>query len=215
LESLISLAQILKANLEGLARAARIVAAGGVICYPTDTLYGLGCDPLNPSAIKRTVEAKGDRTKPMPVLVKDLAIAEKFAYIPHRARRLAAVFWPGPLTIVLQARELLPAILVPEGKVGIRSPRHAICLELLELCSGALVGTSANLTGNAPATTAEEALQQIGDGVDIILDGGKAPLGVASTVVDLTKQTFTVLREGPLGREQLLRSLRHHQQDSY
>lgn len=200
--------EVLKANLEGLARAARVVAGGGVICYPTDTLYGLGCDPLNARAVKRTVEAKGDRTKPMPVLVRDLAAAGKLAHVPDRARRLAHAFWPGPLTMVLQAREVLPAILIPDMKVGIRSPKHPVCLDLLGLCSGALVGTSANLTGKPPATTAEEALDQIGDHVDIILDGGRVPLGVASTVVDLTKPKLTILREGPLDRKQLLRTLR-------
>jgi L-threonylcarbamoyladenylate synthase len=208
MESLASLAELLKANLEGLAKAARIVAGGGVICYPTDTLYGLGCDPFNGGAVKRTMEAKGDRMKPMPVLVRDLAAAEKLAHVPDRARRLAYSFWPGPLTMVLQAREVLPAILIPDMKVGVRSPRHPVCSNLLGLCSGALVGTSANLTGRPPATTAEEALDQIGDHVDIILDGGKAPLGVGSTVVDLTKPKLTILREGPLDRSQLLRTLR-------
>ena len=200
--------EVLKANLEGMARAARIVAGGGVICYPTDTLYGLGCDPLNANAVKRTMEAKGGRTKPMPVLVRNLAAAEKLAHVPDRARRLAYSFWPGPLTMVLRAREVLPSILVPDMKVGVRSPKHPVCSNLLGLCSGALVGTSANLTGRPPATTAEEALDQIGDHVDMILDGGRAPLGVASTVVDLTKAKLTILREGPLDRNQLLHTLR-------
>lgn len=189
-------------------RAARIVAGGGVVCYPTDTLYGLGCDPLNAAAVKRTMEAKGDRTKPMPVLVRDLAAAEKLAHIPNRAKSLANAFWPGPLTMVLRAREVLPTILIPEMKVGIRSPKHAVCLNLLGLCSGALVGTSANLTGRPPATTAEEAFDQLEGNVDIILDDGRVPLGVASTVVDLTRPKITILREGPLDRDQLLRTLR-------
>jgi L-threonylcarbamoyladenylate synthase len=202
------LPDVLKADLDGLVRAARIAAEGGVICYPTDTLYGLGCDPLNVSAVKRTMEAKGRRTRPMPILVRDLKTAEKFAFVPVRARKLAQAFWPGPLTMVLQAREVLPVILAPGGKVGVRAPKHPICLDLLSLCSGALVGTSANLTGRPPATTAEEVLRQIGDRVDMVLDGGKAALGVASTVIDLTEQKVTMLREGPLSREQLLRSLR-------
>jgi L-threonylcarbamoyladenylate synthase len=203
-----SLVRVFKADVEGLAEAAATVANGGVICYPTDTLYGLGCDPLNGQAVKRTKEAKGPRSKPMPILVKDLATAEKFAHIPERAKRLAQAFWPGPLTIVLQGREVLPAILIPEGKVGIRSPDHLICLDLLQLCSGGLVGTSANLTGKPPARTAQEALNQLGDRVDLILDGGRVPIGVASTVIDLTQPGLRILREGPLGREELLNSLR-------
>ena len=200
--------RVFKADVEGLAEAAVAVAKGGVICYPTDTLYGLGCDPLNARAVRRTMEAKGRGPKPMPILVRDLATARKFAYVPGKAEKLAQGFWPGPLTMVLQAREGLPQDLISEGKVGVRSPKHPICLDLLQLCSGGLVGTSANLTGRTPATTAEEVLSQLGDRVDLILDGGKVPLGVASTVIDLTQPKLVVLREGPLGREEMLKCLR-------
>lgn len=207
--------EVVKADLDGLSRAVRVVADGGVICYPTDTVYGLGCDPLNASAVTRVLNAKGSRTKPMPVLVRGLAAAEKFALVSDRARRLAENFWPGPLTLILKAQEVLPAVLIAEGKVGVRSPNHPVCLNLLDLCSGALVGTSANVTGKPPASTAEEALRQIGSNVDLILDGGRALLGVASTVVDLTRPGLGIVREGPLGGEQLLRSLRRHQPHSY
>jgi len=158
--------------------------------------------------VRRTMEAKGRGPKPMPILVRDLATARKFAYVPGKAEKLAQGFWPGPLTMVLQAREGLPRSLVSEGKVGVRSPKHPICLDLLQLCSGGLVGTSANLTGRTPATTAEEVLSQLGDRVDLILDGGKVPLGVASTVIDLTQPRLVILREGPLGREEILKCLR-------
>lgn len=198
----------MKADLDGLASAADTVAKGGVICYPTDTVYGLGCDPLNSSAIKRTVEAKGGRTKPLPVLVKGLADAEGLVYVTNRAKRVAESFWPGPLTMVLPSRDIVPTILAPERRVGVRSPKHPICLDLLGLCSGALIGTSANLSGRPPATTALEALKELGDRVDIILDGGRAPLGVASTVVDLTQAKVTILREGPVERSEIIRCLR-------
>ena len=198
----------MKADLDGLASAADTVAKGGVICYPTDTLYGLGCDPQNSSAIKRAMKIKGDRTKPMPVLVKDLAYAGNLAYITDRARRIAEKFWPGPLTLVLHSREVVPTILAPEGRVGVRSPKHPICLDLLGLCSGALTGTSANLSGRPPATTAPEALKELGDQVDMILDGGRTPLGVASTVIDLTQPQVTILREGPVERSEIIQWLR-------
>ena len=204
------LIRIIKADLEGLATAAEIVARGGVICYPTDTVYGLGCDPLNVPAVQKTMKAKGDRTKPMPILVRSLEDAGKLAQVSERAKRLADRFWPGPLTIILQAREILPRILVPDGTIGLRSPKHPICLNLLELCSGMLVGTSANLTGRPPATSAKEALDELGDQVEVILDGGRSPLASASTVVDLTQGKLVVLREGPIGKEELLRCLRSH-----
>ena len=200
--------RILRADLEGLAEAAAVVRDGGLICYPTDTLYGLGCDPFNYSAIERAMMAKGERTKSMPVLVKSIQDAERLAVFHERARRLAEKFWPGPLTIIVSARELLPSILVPKGTVGLRSPNHPICLNLIGLCSGALVGTSANLTGKAPATSAEEAVTAFGDRVDVVLDGGRSPLGVSSTVVDLTKDRLAILREGPIGRKEIIRYLR-------
>jgi len=206
----VKLIRIIKADLEGLATAAEIVARGGVICYPTDTVYGLGCDPLNVPAVQKTMKAKGDRTKPMPILVRSLEDAGKLAQVYERAKRLADRFWPGPLTIILQAREILPRILVPDGTIGLRSPKHPICLNLLELCSGMLVGTSANLTDRPPATSAKEALDELGDQVEVILDGGRSPLASASTVVDLTQDKLVVLREGPIGKEELLRCLRSH-----
>ena len=205
-----AMARILKADLEGLATAADVVAKGGLICYPTDTVYGLGCDPLNVAAVERAMKAKGDRTKPMPILVRELNDAERLAYLSQRAKRLADRFWPGPLTMVLQARDVLPRILAPTGSVGLRSPNHPICLDLLGLCSGILVGTSANLGGRPPALSAKGALEELGDHVDLILDGGRPSLGLASTIIDLTKPQLKILREGPVGKEELLHCLRFH-----
>jgi L-threonylcarbamoyladenylate synthase len=202
------LVRILKADLKGLAEAAAVVRNGGLICYPTDTVYGLGCDPLNGIAIERTMKTKGERTKAMPVLVRSVQDAERFAKFHEPARRLAEKFWPGPLTMILPAKDLLPSILVPEGTVGLRSPNHPICLDLIGLCSGALVGTSVNLTGKLPATSAEEAVEVFEDQVDLVLDGGRSPLGIASTVVDMTKDRLVLLREGPIGRKQIIRCLR-------
>jgi L-threonylcarbamoyladenylate synthase len=202
------MARVVKADLEGLVVAAETVVKGGIICYPTDTLYGLGCDPFNTPAIMKTLAAKGKREKAMPVLVKGIDDAERLAFFSESARKLTDAYWPGPLTIVLPARDAIPPALSPERTVGLRSPKHAICQRLLELCSGYLVGTSANLTGKPPATSAEEVANQIGDRVDIVLDGGKPPLGVASTVVDLTREHLVVLREGPIAGADVLRCLK-------
>ncbi len=200
--------RVIKADLDGLVVAAETVTKGGLICYPTDTLYGLGCDPFNTPAIMKTIAAKGKREKAMPVLVKSIDDAERLAFFSESARRLTDAYWPGPLTIVLPARDEIPPALSPERTVGLRSPKHAICQQLLGLCSGYLVGTSANLTGKPPATSAEEIVNQLGDRVDIVLDGGKPPVGVASTVVDLTREHLVVLREGPIARAEILRCLK-------
>jgi L-threonylcarbamoyladenylate synthase len=206
---------VVKADLDGLAAAAVVVANGGTICYPTDTVYGLGCDPFNVQAIEKIIKAKGFKTKAMPVLVRGLEAAERIAHFSSGARKLAQEFWPGPLTIVLRAKEALPELLAPERTVGVRSPRHAVCLDLLGLCCGNLVGTSANQTGKPPATEAADAASYFQDKVDLVLDGGRAPIGVPSTVVDLTKARLNVLREGPIARLEIMKCLKGARQDSY
>ena len=204
----VPLTRVVKADLDGLAVAADTVAKGGLICYPTDTVYGLGCDPFNESAVGKTIAAKGKRTKAMPVLVKSVRDAEHLVSFSQAAKRLADVYWPGPLTIVLPTRRQVPSILAREGTLGVRSPKHQICQQLLGLCAGCLVGTSANLTGKPPATSVREIMNQLGDRVDVILDGGRSPIGVASTVVDLTGDHLRVVREGPISNADILRSLR-------
>ena len=205
----ISLVRVVKADLDGLSIAANTVAKGGIICYPTDTVYGLGCDPFNLSAVEKTMMAKGRGTKAMPVLVHSIEDAERLVFFSEAAKRIAERFWPGPLSIVLPARESVPFILAPERTVAVRSPNHAICHQLLVLCSGMLVGTSANRTGSQPATSADDIVEQLDDRVDVVLDGGKSPMRVASTVIDLTKQQLVVLREGPIGKTEILRTLRN------
>jgi len=199
--------RVVKADMDGLVLAAKLIAEGGIVSYPTDTVYGLGCDPFSQHALERVMNAKGDRKKPMPVLVKTLQDGMRIAEFPEKAVKLATRFWPGPLTMVLRAKALVPKLLVPLGTIGVRSPKHVTCLSLIGLCSGCLVGTSANQTGKAPATTAEEVVIELGDKIDLVVDGGRAPLGVASTVVDLSSN-FTIIREGPFSREALLNCLR-------
>lgn len=198
----------MKADLDGLKTAADTVARGGLISFPTDTVYGLGCDPLNPSAVERAMTAKGRQNRAMPVLVNTIDDAERLVLFSKAAKRIAERFWPGPLSIVLPAKESVPSILAPEQILGVRSPDHAVCQQLLALCSGMLVGTSANMTGRSPATSADEVVEQLDDRVDIILDGGKSPIGVASTVIDLTKKHLVMLREGPISKAEIFRALR-------
>lgn len=199
--------RIVAPDMDGLLVASKAVAEGGIIGYPTDTVYGLGCNPFNHHAINRVISAKGGRSKPLPVLVKSVRDAELIVDFSVNARKLAATFWPGPLTMVLGAKTQDSTILASSGTIGVRSPGHALCLNLLGMCSGLLVGTSANKTGQAPATTASEVAQAFGDEIDLVVDGGKSALGVASTVVDLSND-FLLLREGPISREELLRCLR-------
>jgi L-threonylcarbamoyladenylate synthase len=193
--------------MEGLVAASKVVADGGVIGYPTDTVYGLGCNPLNLQAVKSVIRLKGERTKPLPVLVATFHDAEQIVDFSEEALKIAAKFWPGPLTIVLKAKRPIPSVMSPQGTIGVRSPKHSICLNLLMMCSGTLVGTSANKTGHAPATTTKEIIQEFGDEIDLVVDGGKTTFGLPSTVIDLSKN-FILLREGPISREALLKCLR-------
>jgi L-threonylcarbamoyladenylate synthase len=202
--------RVLPTNLEGLAIAAETIARGGIVGYPTDTVYGLGCDPFNSNAVNDTIRAKGGRSadKPLPVLVETIKAARRLVDFTDKALMLATTFWPGPLTVILRAKPTVPSILAPRGTVGVRSPNHSICLRLLGMCSGMLVGTSANKTGNPPATTARQVAQELGDQIDLVLDGGRRMLGVASTVVDLTRDLL-IVREGPISRDEMLKCVRN------
>ena len=186
---------------ESMARAADEVRRGGLVVYPTDTVYGLGCDPLNQVAVRRLFEAKGREAKPVPVLFSSAEKAQEFVTFSPRASDLAAKHWPGALTIVAPLKRAVPPQLT-QGKenLGVRVPAHAGAIELISLCGGRLTGTSANLSGRPSARTAAEAIDQLGSNVDVILDGGRLP-GTESTVVQVVGAEVTLLRSGPIGVE--------------
>jgi L-threonylcarbamoyladenylate synthase len=182
-----------------ISKAAEIVRQGGLIVYPTDTVYGLGCDPFNADAVRRLFDAKGRSSKPVPVLCSSLAKAEELVTLGKAGRTLAMAHWPGALTIVAPVRRSLPEQLTEGSKsLGVRVPGHARCLELISACGGWLTGTSANLSGLPSARTAEEAFLQVGGTVSLILDGGTLA-GKASTVVKVVADKVTILRTGPIG----------------
>lgn len=198
--------KILKATPDNVLAASRTVKNGGLVIYPTDTVYGLGCDPLNTEAVKRVLKAKGEkRKKPLPILASSKEQVERIAFMSEKAQKIAEKFWSGSLTLVLPKRRALPDIVTLNlDSVGVRVPRHETAIQLISLSGGLLVGTSANRTGGKPPRTAQEAADQIGEEVDIIIDGGPAALGVSSTVVDLTADTPKILREGPISLKEIL-----------
>ena len=184
--------------------ASRIVKDGGLVVYPTDTVYGLGCDPFNIKGVKRIFRVKGERRKPLPILASSIDSVEKIAFLSQEAKKIAKWFWPGPLTLVVPRKPTLPDLVTCElNSVGVRVPKHDVALQLISLSNGLLVGTSANKTGEKPPRTAHEATQQLGEEVDVILDGGPATLGVPSTVVDLTSKKLRILREGPISFKEI------------
>jgi len=194
------------ADHEALAEAARILAAGGVIVFPTDTVYGLACDLFDAAAVARIYEIKG-RPARLPLIAMFAEPAEwprVAAALPESARRYMEQFWPGPLTIIVPARADIAAIALGGGTtIGMRIPDHAVARDLLRLTARPLATTSANLSGCPAACSAKEAVEQLGDTVDLILDAGHCPGGQVSTVVDCTTEPLTILREGAITAEML------------
>jgi len=200
---------VLKAKANNIRKASKIVNKGGLVIYPTDTVYGLGCNPFNVVAVKRVFKVKGERiNKPLPILAPDIEHIEKIAYMNERARKIAERFWPGPLTLVVPKKPTLPSIVTCGiDSVGVRIPNHKVTTQLIMLCGKLLVGTSANKTGEKPPKTAQEAIAQLGAQVDLILDGGPTPIGQESSVLDLTSEKPRMLREGPVKLADVLKVL--------
>ena len=175
-----------------IAGAAKVVRRGGLVVYPTDTVYGLGCDPLNEEAVKRLFDAKERFLKPVPVLCASLEKAAELVKLDGCALDLAREHWPGALTIVAPIHKSVPIQLTQANPfLGVRVPAHSACLELVASCGGWLAGTSANLSGHPSARSAAEAADQLGGVVDIILDGGTLP-GTESTVVRVEGGVVTI-----------------------
>ena len=181
---------------DSLPLARSIVLGGGLIVYPTDTVYGLGCDPTCESAVQRLVAAKKRNERPIPILCSSTGQAMKLVELNETALQLARRFWPGALTIVAPLRQSLP-FPIHQGTrtLGVRVPNLPLCIALIEACGGWLTGTSANLSGSPSARTVTEASNQLGDSVDLILDGGNLG-GQESTVVNVIGNGIQVLRVG-------------------
>jgi L-threonylcarbamoyladenylate synthase len=190
---------------EQLEKGVSILKKGGVVAFPTDTVYGLGASIGIDSAVEKVYRIKErPRHMALPLLLADLSQLETVASsIPASARLLADKFWPGPLTLVLLKSDAVPDIVSGGGKtIAVRIPDHPIPTSLARGIGTAIVGTSANLSGQPSALTAAEAREQLGDKVDFIIEGD-CPGGRESTVVDLTGETPVILRPGAISTEAL------------
>jgi L-threonylcarbamoyladenylate synthase len=187
-------------------RAVEALRAGQPVVYPTDTVYGLGCDATDPAAVRRVFEIKGrPPDQPVPVLLADAREAAELAEVPAGARRLMQRFWPGPLTLVLPSRGVVAELVTAgTGTVGLRVPDHPVPRALVRACGFPLVGTSANSTGRPAPVTVAQVLSDLDGRVPLILDGGRLA-GRPSTVVDCTGQRPRVLRPGPIPAEAIER----------
>ena len=186
-------------------KVADLLRRGLPVVFPTDTVYGVGVLPFDAAALSKLYAAKGRAAeKGIPVLLGDVAdVAHVAGVIPLAAAALMAHFWPGPLTLVVPRRAGLPANLSPDDTVAVRVPDHAVARALIRAAGGAVAATSANVSGQPPARSADEALAELDGRVAAVLDDGPSPGGVASTVVDCTSELPVVLRVGPLSAADL------------
>lgn len=193
-----------------LARAAEVLRKGLLVAYPTETFYGLGALPRDMAAVDRVFNAKGRPEKmALPLIVGDEESVNLCAReFPQGARRLAAAFWPGPLTLVLPAADDLPPRLLGGGfSVGLRVSPHPVASGLARAVGGPIIATSANLSGQPAPSTAAEVDEFLGDHVALILDGGPTHGSAASTVLDLTTDPPRVIRSGAVPLTELERVL--------
>ncbi|MBI4467066.1 MAG: threonylcarbamoyl-AMP synthase [Acidobacteria bacterium] len=190
--------------------AAELVRRGEVVAIPTDTFYGLAADPFNLAAVARIYEIKGrPERRALPILISSLdQVEELVSDLPDTFFRLAERFWPGALTLVVQAASRVPLKVTGNtGRVALRIPNAKIPCALIAALSSPVTGTSANLSGFAACVDANQVMKQIGDRLPLVLDGGKSEAVLASTVVDLRDDTWTVLREGPIGEADIREAL--------
>lgn len=193
-------------DIGAIQEAASLLASGGLVAFPTETVYGLGADALNADAVGRIFEAKGrPADNPIIVHIAEARDVEALAIdVPPAAHALIARWWPGPLTLVLPARESVPE--VTRGglpTVAVRMPSHPVALALIRASRCPVAAPSANRSGRPSPTSAQHVVEDLGDAVDLILDGGPTPVGVESTVLDLTGPVPVLLRPGGVGLEAL------------
>lgn len=199
------MAVILKYSREAIIKATQTIKDGGIVVFPTETVYGVGASAYNPDAIVKIYEIKKrPRFDPLIVHISRLTDLEKLTLrIDKRCKILIEKFWPGPLTLVLKKSPIVPDIVTAGlDTVAVRMPDHKIALELITESDVPIAAPSANMFGRLSPTTAEHALNQLGDKVDIIIDGGKTMIGIESTILDMTGEP-TVLRPGGVSIEDI------------
>ncbi len=181
--------------------AAKVLRRGGLVAFPTDTVYGLGADALNPKAVKKIFKVKKRLlTNPLPILIAKKTDLKKYTSIaPAKVKKLINKFWPGPLTIALSKKKIIPDI-VTSGKksVGVRVPDNPVAVSLIQALGRPLAATSANLSGRPSPKNAMAVKKYLNNKIDLILDGGKTKLGRESTVLDCTTSLPTLLRPGAI-----------------
>ncbi len=198
------------ADPKGLAEAAEVIRRGGVAAIPTDTLYGLAADPFNAAAIERLFAAKGrPPARALPLIASSVAqVRESLGPLPAEADRLAKMFWPGPLTLLVEPKPGLAAgVTAGTGRVGVRVPAHTAARQLCDACAIPLTATSANVSDEPATDDPDEVARTLGERVDILVDGGRTAGGPPSTIVDATGSTLRLVRPGAVPWDEVLACL--------
>lgn len=207
------LAELLKITPEApdpaaIRHAAEIIRRGELVAIPTDTFYGIAADPFNLMAVEQIYRVKGrPETRALPILVNSIPQAVSLARdVPYTFHKLAAKFWPGPLTLLVEASTGVPLkITANTGNVAVRWPKSVFVSALIDLVKGPITGTSGNISGQPACATADELFKQMGDRLPLIIDGGETPGNLASTIVKLEGDDWAVMREGVIS-EALIRA---------
>ena len=209
--------RVLKADRDAIAAAARVLSDGGLVAFPTETVYGLGADATNGEAVARLYAAKGrPRFNPLIAHVPDVVTARRLAHFSDHACRLAEAFWPGPLTLVLPKLDGCPVSeLATAGldSIAVRVPAHPVARDLLKAVGKPVVAPSANQSGHVSPTTAQHVCSDLDGRIDLILDGGATDVGIESTIMSCL-DVSTLLRPGGMPREDIERVLDHALLDS-
>lgn len=188
--------------------AIAILKKGGIVAFPTDTVYGLGANPLNAQAVDRIYKAKKrPQNLPLPLLLAEKSDLQKVAsVVPEIAWQLAERFLPGGLTLVLRKSPWVPGTVTAGGDtIAVRIPDHPVPIALIRGLGNPILGTSANISGRSSPVTAEEVRQQLGDAVDLIINGGRCPGGIESTVINVSGRVPVLVREGAIPKAKLER----------
>ena len=196
--------------------AAAFIRRGELVAVPTDTFYGIAADPFNLAAVRHIYHVKGrPETRALPILVNSMAQAVSLARdVPYNFHKLAAAFWPGPLTLLVDASNHIPLkVTANTGQVAVRWPNSPVISALIDLVNGPITGTSGNISGQPACSNAVELLEQLGDRLPLILDAGETNGTLASTIVKLDEDDWTVMREGVISTEQIRTALEESEEE--
>ena len=191
-------------DTDGIKGASQVINHGGIAVFPTDTVYGIGCNPYNKSAVKKVYDIKSrDISVPFPVLAYSTKIVEKIALFDELTKKIVEKFWPGPLTVILKLMdEELKESLNLNDKIAVRVPNHTCTLELLKKCDF-LVGTSANISKQLPFRDPEKCFKSI-QGFDVFVDGGIITSKGESTIIEIENEKIKIIRKGSLNQGEIL-----------